>query len=150
LPQSWKMDPPNNPAYLVGPAPDGKVWVSLSMLDSQTDSARRLYIAAAIDEGNKHPRRIQIRQSTTDSGMQVLERVTYAHRPATVPDQSASTTQPSEPLSWSIIVFVPYEQKFIPCSFDLLKLTQQQYTDDQSFIESIVDTAEPGDLNAFK
>jgi hypothetical protein len=150
VPQSWKIEPPNNPAYLEGSATDGDVQISLSILASLTDSSRRLYIEAAVNQSKKHPRRLQIRQSTTDNGMQVLERITYAGLPATLPDEPIPATEPSAPLSWSIIVFVPYEKKFIPCSFDLLKLTQKQYTDDEPFIKSIVNSAEVGDLALFK
>jgi hypothetical protein len=41
---------------------------------------------------------------------------------------------------------VPYENKFIPCSFDLFGLTEDQYHNDQQFVEAIVDSAQPGTL----
>ncbi len=150
VPQDWKLKPRDNPAYLEGAAPDGDVQISLSILDAMSDKTQRAYVAATLGQSRKHPRRIQIRQSTTGIGMQVLERITYADRSNEPANQSPPATEPSEPLAWSIIVFVPLQKKFIPCRFDLMKLTQRQYDDDRQFIESMVDSAQAADLAAFK
>jgi hypothetical protein len=150
VPQDWELKPRENPAYLEGAAPDGDVQIALSVLDAMSDNTQRAYITAALDQSRKHPSRIQIHHSTTGIGWQVLERITYADRSDAPADQSLPATQPSEPLAWSITVFVPLEKKFIPCRFDLFKLTQQQYDDDQQFIESLIDSAKAADLAAFK
>lgn len=147
VPASWTLHPPDNPLYLEGPAPGGDVRISLSILNSLGENARRVFIAAALDQAQKHPGRTQVSQSIAAGGMQILERINYTNLPS---DRSSPATQPSQPLSWSLVVFVPYEHKFIPCEFDLLQLTQQQYTDDRQLIESIVDTAQPGNLASFK
>ena len=150
VPQDWKLKPRDNPAYLEGAAPDGDVQISLSVLDAMSENTQRAYIAAALDQSRKHPRRIQIHQSTTGIGIQVIERITYADRPGEPANQPPAATEPSEPLAWSIIVFVPLQKKFIPCRFDLMKLTQRQYDDDRQFIESMIDSARAADLAAFK
>jgi len=150
VPQDWRLKPRDNPAYLEGAAPNGDIQISLSMLDAMSENTRRVYIAAALDQSRKHPRRIQIRQSTTGIGWPVLERITYANRSNEQADQSRATTEPSEPLTWSIIVFIPLQKRFIPCRFDLMKLTQRQYDDDRQFIESMIDSAQAADLAAFK
>jgi hypothetical protein len=150
VPQDWKLEPRDNPAFLEGAAPDGDVQISLSMMDAMSENTQRAYIATSLDQSRKHPLRIQIRQSTTGLGLQVLERVIYANRSGGSADQSPPATEPSEPLAWSIILFVPLQKKFIPCRFDLLKLTQQQYDDDRQFIESMIDSAQAADLAAFK
>lgn len=149
-PADWTLKPMENPAYLLGSGPDGDLQISLSVLDFLSDNSMRLYIAAALDQAQRHPRRIQIRQSTTSSGLQILERITYADLPETPADQPAAATEPSEPLAWSIIIFVPFQKRFIPCRFDLLKLTQKEYDDDQQFVESVIDTARAADLAEFK
>jgi hypothetical protein len=149
-PEDWKLRPAYNSPYLQAATPDGDIQISLSVLDSMSDNSRRLYIAAAIDQSRKHSRRIHIRQAATDSGLQMLERITYANVPDGSPDQPPAATEPSAPLTWSIIIFVPFQKKFIPCRFDLLKLTQREYEDDQQFIETIIDTARPADLASFK
>jgi hypothetical protein len=150
VPRDWKLTPRDNPAFLEGAAPDGDVQISLSILDAMSENTQRAYIAAALDQSRKHPGRIQIRQSTTGIGLQVLERITYAGRSNEPADQSPAATEPSEPLAWSIIVFIPLQKKFIPCRFDLMKMTQRQYDDDRQFIESLIGSARAGDLTAFK
>jgi hypothetical protein len=150
VPHDWSIAPRDNPSYLEGSAPDGKLQISFSMLDAMSPSAEQLYVSAAIDQSRKHPAKIFIRQSTTSNGFPILERITYSGRTGPSTEPSPATTEPSEPLSWSLVLFLPFQQKFIPCRFDLLKLTQQQYDDDRPFIESLLDTARPNDLAAFK
>lgn len=150
MPDDWKLKPRDQPEYLEGPAPDGDVVISLSVLDGMSDNSQRLYVDAAMEQGQKHPRKIQIHQSATNGGMQVLERITYPNLPDGPVDQDRPATRPSEPLAWSLVVFVPFQHKFIPCRFDLMKLTQQQYTDDEQFVESMIDSARPGNFSAFK
>ncbi|MGD0462296.1 MAG: hypothetical protein ABSB74_07385 [Tepidisphaeraceae bacterium] len=150
LPAGWKLDPPMNPTFLEGPMPSGDVEISLSLMDSMVDRNRQLFITGAIDESQKHPDRIHVRQLTTKTGLAMLERITYL----TSPDDPATrpaATLPSQQLSWNLIVFVPYhQQKFIPCSFDLLGLTQQQYDEDQQLVRSMIDTAQPVKTLAFQ
>jgi hypothetical protein len=150
VPADWKVEPPNNPAYLEGAGPDGQVQISLSLLDSMTGSSRKAYIETALSQSQRHPHRIQIRQITTDNGLQIFERINYTDLPDDPADQAQPATRPSEPLSWTLVLFVPVDQKFIPCQFDLLKLTQKQYEDDRQFIESMVETSQAGNLSAFR
>jgi hypothetical protein len=149
LPAGWKLDPPLNPAFLEGPMPGGDVEISLSLMDAMIERNRQLFITGALDQSQKHPERIHVRQSKTKSGLETLERITYLSSPTDSTLQSA-TTLPSQELSWDIIIFVPYEKKFIPCSFDLLGLTQQQYDADQQIIRSMIDSAQPIKTPAFQ
>jgi hypothetical protein len=149
LPAGWKLDPPLNPTFLEGPMAGGDVEISLTLMDSMGDRNRQLFVTGAIEESQKHPNRIHVQQSTTKSGLSTLERVTYLTPPG---DSSlpADTTLPSQQLSWNIIVFVPYEQKFLPCSFDLLGLTQKQFDEDQPVIRSMIDSAQQVKTPAFQ
>ncbi|HEY1922609.1 MAG TPA: hypothetical protein VGG44_07560, partial [Tepidisphaeraceae bacterium] len=149
LPGGWKLDPPINPTFLEGPLPGGDVEISLTLMDSMIDRNRQLFVDGAIEESQKHPNRIHIQQGTTKTGLKTLERTTYLMSPGD-PAIQPGTTLPSQELSWNIIVFVPYRQKFIPCSFDLLGLTQKQFDDDQSAIRAIIDSAEPAKTPAFQ
>jgi hypothetical protein len=148
LPKGWTLEPPNGPAYLEGTAPGGKVQISLSVLDTLSDAAQKAYIDTAFEQGRQHPQRIQVSQSTTTNGMRLLEKVVYESDQAG--DISAPATRSSEPLSWTLVLFVPFEQRVIPCQFDLFKLSQREYEGDQKFVESIIDSAEPGNLSAFR
>jgi hypothetical protein len=150
VPQSWKLEPPQNPAFLEGAAPSGDLHVAVSMLDFMNDYRRKLFIDRALDQSRQHPGRIQIRQLTGNSGMQILQRITYVGSPNDPPGQSPPVTQPSQLLSWNITIFVPYGQKFIPCNFDLSNLTQQQYLQDEPFIQSIMDSARQDAIPAFQ
>ena len=150
VPQSWNLQPPQNPAFLVGLAPGGDVRISVAMLNFMNDYGKRLFVNRAVDQSHQHPGRIQVRQLTNNAGLQVLEKITYLNLPNDPAGQSPPVTQPSELLSWNITIFVPYHQKFIPCSFDLASITQQQYDADQPFIQAIVDTAQQGVIPAFQ
>jgi hypothetical protein len=149
LPAGWKLDPPMNPSFLEGSMPSGDVEISLTLMDSMLDRNRQLFITGALDQSQKHPDRIRVRELTTKTGLAMLERITYLTSPGTAMIGSA-TTLPSQQLSWNLIIFVPYQQKFIPCSFDLLGMTQQQYDQDQSVIRAMIDTAEPAKTLAFQ
>jgi hypothetical protein len=149
-PESWKLKPADQPTYLEGPAPDGDIQISLSLLEAMSENGRRLYIKGALDESQKHPGRILIRQSTGANGMQMLERITYSDLPEVPAGHAAAATEPSAPLAWSIVMFVPYQDKFISCRFDVFKLTQQEYTDDQQFVETLIGAARPGNFAAFR
>lgn len=148
LPADWKLDPPVGPSFLEGAAPSGDLEISLSIMDAMDDRHRQLFIAGALDESQKHPRRIWVTQLKSKSGLPILERITYATRPGHA--GSPPATLPSQQLSWNFIIFVPYKQTFIPCSFDLIGLTQQQYELDQSLIRTMIDTAEPSKTPAFQ
>jgi hypothetical protein len=150
VPKSWYLEPPQNPAFLEGLAPGGDVHISVSMREFINDYGKRLFVDRAVEQSQQHPRRIQVRQLTNNTGLQVLERITYVSVPNDPPGQSPPATQPTEILSWNITIFVPYQQKFIPCSFDLSRLTQQQYLADQPFIQSIVDSAQQDALPTFQ
>ena len=150
VPQSWKLEPPQNPAFLEGTAPSGDLHIAISMLDFMNDYRRQLFVDRALDQSRQHPGRIQIRQLIGNNGMPILERILYLNLPNDPSGQSPPATQPSQLLSWNITIFVPYQQKFIPCSFDLSNLTQQQYVEDQSFIQSIMDTARQDAIPAFQ
>jgi hypothetical protein len=146
LPADWSLDPPGSPNFLKGPAPDGNVRISLSMLESMDGNRRDRFLVAAADLAQKHPQRIQVRQLTSRNGMQILERVTYSSATGSPGAQLSAATLPSDKISWNLILFVPYEKRFIPCSFDLFGLTEDQYHNDQQFVEAIVDSAQPGTL----
>jgi hypothetical protein len=148
LPAGWKLDPPLRPSFLEGPLPSGDFEVSLSLMDSMADRNRQLFITGALDQSEKHPDRIHVRQLTTKTGLEMLERITYVTSPGNL--TIGPTTLPSQLLSWNIILFVPYQQKFIPCSFDLLGLTQSQFDQDQQAFRSIIDSAEPVKTPAFQ
>jgi len=150
VPQSWRLEPPQNPVFLEGMAPSGDLHLAVSMLEFMNDYRRRLFVDRALDQSRQHPGRIQIRQLTGNSGMQILQRITYAKLPNDPSGQSPPATQPSQLLSWNITIFVPYRQKFIPCSFELSGLTQQQYVEDEQFIQSIMDTARQDTIPAFQ
>jgi hypothetical protein len=150
VPQSWKLEPPQNPVFLEGTAPSGDLHIAVSMLGFMNDYSRQLFVNRALDQSRQHPGRIQIRQLTANSGMQILERTIYLDLPNDPSGQSPPATLPSQLLSWNITIFVPYQQKFIPCSFDLSNLTQQQYVEDQPFIQSIMDTARQDVIPAFQ
>jgi hypothetical protein len=117
------------------------------MLDSMDSTRRDHFIAGAVDQAQKHPQRIQVHQSTSKNGLQILERVTYSSSVGAPGAQLSATTAPSDKIAWNLILFVPYNDRFIPCSFDLVGLTQDQYRDDQPFIEALLDTAQPGKLS---
>ena len=68
LPADWSLDPPGSPNFLKGPAPDGNVRISLSMLESMDGNRRDRFLVAAADLAQKHPQRIQIRQLTSVRG----------------------------------------------------------------------------------
>jgi hypothetical protein len=148
LPAGWKLDPPMHPSFLEGSLPGGDAEISLSLMDSMIDRNRQFFITGAIDQSQKHPDRIHVRQLTTKTGLGMLERITYLISPGDPP--ITPTTLPSQQLSWNIIVFVPYQDKFIPCSFDLLGLTQAQYAADEQVIRSMIDTARPVKTPAFQ
>jgi hypothetical protein len=148
VPQDWNVYPPIRPSFLTGPAPDGNLQISISMLEFMNSQRMNGYISGAQDLSDRHPQRTQVRQLTVKSGLRAVETITYSN-----PGGGASSrpsTQPQQTLSWNMVVFVPYQQKFIPCSFDLLGMTQQQYTDDEPLLRSIVDSAQPGDVSAFQ
>jgi hypothetical protein len=147
LPPGWTLAQPGSDHILSGPAPDGPLRISLSMLDSMDSARRDRFIAGAIDQAQKHPQRIQVHQATSKNGLQLIERVTYSSATGSPGSQLSATTSPSDKIFWNIILFVPYQNRFIPCSFDLLSLTQDQYRDDQQFIEALMDTAQPGKLS---
>jgi hypothetical protein len=149
IPAGWKLDPPVAPSFLEGPAPSGNLEISLSLMDSMDDRRRKLFIDGALDEHKKHPLRIQVQQLTTKSGLQVFERITYARLPGNPATQPAATL-PSRQLSWNIVIFVPYQHKIMPCSFDLLGVTQQEYEQDQQMVSSMIDTARPGKTPGFQ
>jgi hypothetical protein len=149
LPADWKLDPPVSPSFLEGPAPSGNLEISLSIMDAMDDRQRQLFVAGSLDESQKHPRRIQVAQFTSKSGLPIVARITYATAP-THAGSPPPTTLPSQLLSWNFIIFVPYKHKFIPCSFDLIGLTEQQYGLDQSLIRTMVDSAEPSKTAAFQ
>ena len=148
VPQDWKVYPPVRPSFLTGPAPDGDLQISISMLEFMNSQRMNGFISGAQDLSDRHPQRTQVRQLTVKSGLRAVETLTYAN----VGDNPSSrpSTQPGQTLSWNMVVFVPYQQKFIPCSFDLLGMTQQQYTDDEPLLHSIVDSAQPGDVSPFQ
>ena len=150
VPQSWRLEPPQNPEFLEGAAPSGELHIAVSMLDFMNDYRRRLFVDLILDQSRQHPERFQIRQSIGNGGMQILQRITYAKLPNDPSGQSPPATQPSQLLSWNITIFVPYRQKFIPCSFELSGLTQQQYVEDEQFIQSIMDTARQDTIPAFQ
>ncbi|MGA2440828.1 MAG: hypothetical protein ABSH08_07705 [Tepidisphaeraceae bacterium] len=150
VPQSWKLEPRQNPAFLEGAAPSGDLHIAVSMLDFMNDHSRQVFVDRALDQSRQHPGRIQIRQLTASSGMQILQRITYVGLPNDPPGQSPLATRPSQLLSWRITIFVPYRQKFIPCNFDLSNLTQQQYLEDEQFIQSIMETARQDAVPAFQ
>jgi hypothetical protein len=149
LPAGWKLDPPLNPTFLEGPMAGGDVEISLTLMDAMVDRNRQLFIAGAMDESQKHPKRIHVQQLTTKTGLATLERVTYLTSPGD-PAIRPGATLPSQQLSWNIIVFVPYHQTFLPCSFDLLGLTQKQFDDDQPVIRAMIDSAAPVKTPAFQ
>jgi len=150
VPQSWSLEPPQNPAFLRGVAPSGDLHIAVSMLEFMNDYNRRLFVNRALDQSRQHPERIQIRQLTGNGGLQILQKITYVNLPNDPPGQSPPATQPSQLLSWNITIFVPYRQEFIPCNFNLPNLTQQQYDQDETFIESIIDTARQDVIPAFQ
>ena len=90
------------------------------------------------------------RQMTAAGGLQVLEKVTYIDMPADPPGQAPPATQPSQRLYWNITIFVPYQNKFIPCNMELADITQEQYLADEPIVESIVETAQQGELPKFQ
>jgi hypothetical protein len=148
LPAGWKLEPPVGPSFLKGPAPSGEVEISLSIMDGMDQRHRQLFIAGAIDQSQRHPRRIQVRQSTSKSGLLVVERTTYV-LPLSGTATKPATTLPWQQLSWNITLFVPYKQKFIPCCLDLIGLTQRQYELDEQTIRTMVDSAKPAKTPAF-
>ena len=150
VPESWQLQPPQNPEFLEGKAPSGDLHIALSMLDFMNDYRRRLFVDRAVDQSRQHPERIQIRQLTGNDGLQILERTVYVDTPGDPASQSPPTTRPSRLVYWNITIFVPYQRKFIPCSFVLSNLTQQQYVEDQPFIQSIIDTARQDAIPAFQ
>ncbi len=161
LPADWRLDPPVEPSFLEGPAPSGELEISLSLMDAMDDRQQQYFIAGAIDESQYHPLRIHVRQFTNKSGLSILERVTYAALPGhgrtappttapTTAPTAAPTTLPSQLLSCDYIVFVPYKHKFLPCSFDLIGLTELQYELDQPLIRTMIDTAEKNETPAFQ
>jgi hypothetical protein len=148
IPAGWKLDPPDKPSFLEGPAPGGDVEISLTIMDAMDDNHHHLFVNGELDQSRLHPSRIRVRQLTSKTGLPLLERITYV----TAPVQSLNsppTTLPSQLLSWNVIVFVPYRTKIIPCSFDLIGLTQQQYDQDQPLIRALIDTATPAKTPAF-
>ncbi len=149
LPANWKLDPPLNPTFLEGPMPGGDLEISLTLMDSMSDRNRQLFVDGALEESQKHSNRIHVQQLATKSGLATLERVTYLTSPGD-PAIQPGTTVPSQQLSWNIIVFVPYHPKFLPCSFDLLGLTQKQFDDDQPAIRAIIDSAAQVKTPAFQ
>jgi len=148
VPEGWKVGPPVHPSFLIGRAPDGNLQISISMLDFMDDHRMNVFVSGEEDLSEKHPQRTQVTQSTTRSGLHVVETITYSDAGGNA--SSRPSTQPSQLLSWNIVVFVPYQKKFIPCSFDLLSLTQQQYTDDEPLVHSIIDSAEPNNVSGFQ
>jgi hypothetical protein len=144
VPHSWTVDPPVSPMYLKGPAPNGNLRISLSMLEAMDAHLRDTYIAGADQQAIAHPQRIQVREVTSKAGMKVLERRTFTIGSGIPSTQLAAATKPSDTISWDVVLFVPYHDKFIPCRLDLFELTQDQYRDDEQFLDSIVDSAEPG------
>jgi hypothetical protein len=149
LPAGWKLDPPLYPTFLEGPLQAGDVEISLTLMDSMGDRNRQLFIAGAIDESQKHPNRIHVQQLATKSGLATLERTTYLISPGD-PEIQPGTTLPTQQLSWNIIVFVPYHDKVLPCSFDLLGLTQKEFEADQPAIRAIIDSAKSAKTAAFQ
>jgi hypothetical protein len=144
VPHTWKLVPADDPSYLEGPAPNGNLRISLSMLNAMDAHLRDTYISGADQQAMAHPQRIQVRELTSQSGMKIVERRTFTIGSGIPSTQLSAATKPSDTISWDVVLFVPYHDKFIPCRLDLFELTQDQYRDDADFLDSIVNSAEPG------
>ena len=144
VPHTWALDRPVMPDYLEGPAPNGKLRISLSMLQAMDVHLRNTYIADADQQALSHPQRFQVRELTSKSGMKILERHSFTIGSGIPHSQLSAATKPSDTISWDVVLFVPFGDRFIPCRLDLFELTQDQYRDDAEFLDSIVDSAEPG------
>jgi hypothetical protein len=142
IPADWNVVPPVSEAYLVGPG----VRIAVTTLDYMDDTRRRLFVGEILDQGREHPYRVHARELKDADGMQVIEKVAYLGMPAGAAGHSPPATQPSQRLFWTITIFVPDQNKFIPCSLELANITEAQYEADEPSVETIVKSAHQGQL----
>jgi hypothetical protein len=190
IPDGWKLDPPDAPTSLEGPAPSGNLDISISILAPMKKARVDLLVEGAHQEAKLKPS-VVVDEPAPINGLRALEKFSYANSsagsatqpsstqpsvalsmadqssaqsdtvqesaikdataptpvalPATRPagDGALPTSMAGQTVSWNLILFVPYEDRFVPCSFDLIGLTQQQFQGDRAFIWSMLQTAVP-------
>jgi hypothetical protein len=184
IPDGWKLDPPDAPTSLDGPAPSGDLEISISILAPMKTDRVNLLVQGAHQEAVSQ-QGLVVHDLPPINGLKALEKISHADlsaEPTTLPsvavnvdppgglsatmaaatvrnagvpgEQTSPTTLPAanqrsaaatagETVSWNVIVFVPYQGKFVPCSFDLIGLTPEQFAADESFVRSMLNSAVP-------
>jgi hypothetical protein len=142
IPADWNVVAPVTEAYLVGPG----IRIAVTTLDYMDDTRRRLFVSEILDQGREHPYRIHARELKDADGMQVIEKTAYLNMPTVSPSQPPPATEPSQRLFWTATIFVPDQNRFIPCTLQLANITEAQYESDEASVETIVKTAHQGQL----
>jgi hypothetical protein len=142
IPADWNVVAPVTEGYLVGPG----IRIAVTTLDYMDDTRRRLFVSEILDQRREHPYRIHARELKDADGMQVIEKVAYLDLPGDSSSKAPPATQPSQRLYWTITIFVPDQNRVIPCSLELANITEAQYEADEASVETIVKTAHQGQL----
>jgi hypothetical protein len=157
VPPSWKIELVDGVSILEGPTPSGDTTITVSTLPGMTPKHIDLMADGAKADAQQHPNLVQFRDLHQINGLRVFEKIEYsqaATQPATQPDQAAgpppdatsdltaSAAADGPTITWSRLVFVPFQDSFLPCSFSISAMTPDEYNQDQAFLQSVLDSAQ--------
>jgi hypothetical protein len=156
VPPSWKAELVDGVSILEGPSPSGDAEITVSTLPGMSSQRIELMVNGAIADAAKHPGRVEVRDLHGIDGLRTLERITYSApttQPTTAPAQAVAVA--GDPVtdvgadagngpkvSWSRLVFVPFQDSFLPCSFSVSVMTPEEFNQDQTFLQSVLDSAQ--------
>jgi hypothetical protein len=164
VPASWKIEMVDGLSMLEGPTPSGDTTITIATLPGMSSKRIDMMVDGAEADAQKRPDRVQVHDLHQINGLRAFEKITYSGpstQPTTTPDLTAATpidapldatTQPSDAaangpmISWSRLVFVPFQDAYLPCSFSVSAMTPEEFTQDQAFLQSVLDSAQTRQL----
>ncbi len=155
VPPSWKVELVDGITMLEGPTPSGDTTITVTTLPGMSSRRIELMVDGAEADAQQRPDRVQVHDLHQINGLRVIDKIMYTvstTQASTQPDDTnaidagtADTpiveTGDGQLISWSRLVFVPFEDTFLPCSFSVSAMTPNEYGQDQAFLQSVLDSA---------
>jgi hypothetical protein len=163
LPTSWKIVMVDGVSVLEGPTPSGETTITIATLPGMSSHRIDLLVEGAEADAQKRPDRVQVHDLHQVNGLRAFDKIAYtgpSTQPSTQPAGTSAppsdtlTSVPLEPdsvvsgpmVSWSRLVFVPFQDAYLPCSFSIASMTPGEYSQDQAFLQSLLDSAQSRQL----
>jgi hypothetical protein len=157
LPPSWKIELVDGMSMLEGPSPSGDATIMVTTLPGMSQQHIEMMVAGAQADAQKKQGREEVHDLHQVNGLRAFEKITYsssATQPSTQVDEvsapsadsptnaSADAAVDGPLVSWSRLVFVPFEDNYLPCSFSVGAMTPQEFDQDKAFLQSLLDSAQ--------